>query len=73
MNLPLTSPAVPSLIPCWMSAQQKKQKDTILLDRCILEDKTKEIDDRNKEEAARLQVEFQLERSILRKKHREVG
>lgn len=48
-------------------------KDTILLDRCILEDRTKEIDDQYKEEVARLRVDFQLERSIMGKQRREVS
>ena len=43
------------------------------MDRCTLEDREKEISDLHREELARLQVEFQLERSTLRKKHREVG
>lgn len=33
----------------------------------------KEIDDQYKEEVAHLHIEFQLERSTLRKKHREVS
>lgn len=50
-----------------------RQQDTILLDKCILEDKTKEIHDQYKEEVGRLRVEFQLERSTLRKQCREVS
>eukprot|EP00752_Nemacystus_decipiens_P001891 g1821.t1 len=54
------------------AASRIELKDTILLDRCILEDKAKEMNDLHKEEIARLKVEFQLERSTLRKKHREL-
>ncbi|CAM9821681.1 unnamed protein product [Scytosiphon promiscuus] len=54
------------------AASRIELKDTILLDRCILEDRTKEIDDRYKEELARLRVEFQLERSTLGKQRREL-
>lgn len=66
---PACVPALSSVSP----PPPKKRKDTILLDRCVLEDKTKEIDDQYKEEAARLRVEFQLERSTLRKQCREVS
>eukprot|EP00903_Cladosiphon_okamuranus_P008105 g7812.t1 len=54
------------------AASRIELKDTLLLDRSILENKTKEIDDRFKEETARLRVEFQMERSSLRKKQREL-
>ncbi|CAM9152646.1 unnamed protein product, partial [Hapterophycus canaliculatus] len=54
------------------AASKIELKDTILLDRCILEDKTKEIDDQYKEDIARLRVEFQLERSTLGKQRREL-
>ncbi|CAM9233519.1 unnamed protein product, partial [Ectocarpus sp. 4 AP-2014] len=54
------------------AASRIELKDTILLDKCILEDKTKEIRDQYKEEVGRLRVEFQLERSTLRKQCREL-
>ncbi|CAM9763224.1 unnamed protein product, partial [Ectocarpus fasciculatus] len=54
------------------AASRIELKDTILLDKCILEDKTKEIHDQFKEEVGRLRVEFQLERSTLRKQCREL-
>ncbi|CAM9443367.1 unnamed protein product [Ectocarpus sp. 12 AP-2014] len=54
------------------AASRIELKDTILLDKCILEDKTKEIRDQYKEEVGRLRVDFQLERSTLRKQCREL-
>lgn len=47
-------------------------QDTLLLDRCILDQTTKDIDRRSEEDRDRLKVEFQLERSELRKRRREV-
>lgn len=49
------------------------KQDTLLLDRCILEEKVEQMDRRHEEEVVRLQVEFQLERSDLRKTIREVS
>lgn len=48
-------------------------QDTLLLDRCILEETLQDKDSRHREENDRLRVEFQLERSDLRKQRREVG
>lgn len=48
------------------------QKDTLLLDRCILEETKRDIDRRHEEELIHLRAEFQLEASAMRKKRREV-
>lgn len=50
-----------------------EKQDTMLLDRCMLEETTRDMDLRHKEEVERLRVEFQLERSELRQKRREAS
>lgn len=56
--------------PCFLG---RAKQDTLLLDRCILHEKTLEMEGQHKEDVGRLRVEFQLERSDLRKKCREVS
>lgn len=44
-----------------------------MLNRCIVQETARDMQLRNREQIERLRMEFQLERSDLRKKRREVG
>ena len=61
------------IITFTLESPARAKQDTLLLDRCILEEKVQQMNRRHEEEIGRLQVEFQLERSDLRKAKREVS